>query len=81
MMARFTLSKPVERDARHMRLSSPRRGELGAESYDKQRWKSFNSVYRPTERFQTCGVGPMRILEDHEHWILPSQSFHLGNER
>ena len=64
-----------------MRLSSPRRGELGAESYDKQHWKSFNPVYRPTERFQARGVGPMRILEDHQHWILPSQSFHLGNER
>ena len=64
-----------------MRPSSPRRVELGAESYNEQHRKGFNSVPRPTERFQARGVGPMRILEYHKHWILPSERFHLGNER
>ena len=69
MAADFTLSKPVERQARHMRLSDPRRVELGAESYDEQRRKAFNSVHRPTEHFQTRRIDPMRIFEDHQHRI------------
>ena len=46
-----------------MRPSSPRRIELGAESYDEQHRKSFNLVHRPTENFQARGVDPMRIFE------------------
>ena len=74
---RFTLSEPVERHARHMRPSSPRRVELGTESYDEQRRKSFSSVHRPTERFQARGVDPMRIFDDHQHRLLSSQSREL----
>ena len=62
---RFTLPKPVKRQARHMRPSSPRRIELGAESYDEQHWKSFNLVHRPTEHFQARRIDPMRIFDDH----------------
>ena len=41
----LTLSKPVECQA----CERPARGALNSgESYDKQRWKSFNSVYRTT---------------------------------
>jgi hypothetical protein len=65
IMAAFTLSKPVERQARHMRPSSPRRVELGAESYDKQRWTSFNLVHGPTKHFQTRRVDPMGVFDDH----------------
>ena len=61
-----------------MRPSSPRRVELGAESYDEQRRKGFNSVHVLTEHFQACGVGPMRILEDHQHRILARQRFASG---
>ena len=60
-----------------MRPSNPRRVELGAESYDEQHRKGFNSVHRPTERFQARGVDPMRILEDHQHRLLSSQSREL----
>ena len=73
MAAAFTLAKSVERQARHVRPSSPRRVELGAESYNEQHRKGFNSVNRPTERFQARGVGPMRILEDHQHRISACQ--------
>jgi hypothetical protein len=62
---RITLSEAVERHARNMRPSSPRRVELGAESDDEQHWKSFNSVHRPTKYFQSGRIDPMRIFYDH----------------
>ena len=46
-----------------MRSASPRRVELGAESYDEQHWKSFNLVHHPPEHFQACRIDPMRIFE------------------
>ena len=64
-----------------MRLSHPRRVELGAESYDEQRRKSFNSVHRPTEHFQTRRVDPMRIFDDHQHRLLSCQSRELCRQR
>jgi hypothetical protein len=70
---RFALPKPVQRQARHMRLSHPRRVELGTERDDQQYRKGFNSVHRPAERFQARGVGPMCILEDHQHRSLARQ--------
>ena len=42
---------------------------VGAESYDEQRWKGFNLVYCPAKSLQARGVGPVRILEDHQHWV------------
>jgi hypothetical protein len=77
MAGRFTLSKPVEREACHMRLSSPRRGELGAESYDEQHWKSFNLVHRSIEHFQARRIDPVCIFDDHQHRSLSSQSREL----
>ncbi len=41
MAAASRSAKPVERQARHMRLSDPRRVELGAERYDEQRRRAF----------------------------------------
>ena len=64
---RFTLPKPVERKARHIRLSHPRRVELGAERHDQQRRKCFNPVDDPAEHFQARGVDPVHVLEDHQH--------------
>ena len=64
-----------------MRLSHPRRVELGAESYDEQHRKGFNSVHRPTEHFQARGVDPMRIFDDHQHRLLSSQSRELCRQR
>ena len=43
--------------------------------------KSPHPVYRPTERFQACGVDPMCILEDHQHWISARQRLQLRSKR
>jgi hypothetical protein len=57
-----------------MRLSSPRRIELGAKRYDEQHWKSFNLVYSPAEHFEACRIDPMRIFDDHQRRSLMRQS-------
>src|SRR5262245_19545790 len=64
-----------------MRLSNPGRIKFRPERYDKQYAKILNPVYDPSEQFQDRGVYPMYILKDHQHWILPCQGLHLGNER
>ena len=64
-----------------MRLSRPRRIELGTESYDQERRKGLNSIHGPTERFQARGVGPMCVLKDHQHWLLTCQTGKLCRQR
>ena len=49
--------------------------------YEQQHAKGSYPVYDPAKHFQAGRVGPMRILEDHQHRILACQCFHLGNER
>ena len=78
---RFTLPKPVQRQARHLRLSHPWRVELGAEGHDQQDRKGSDSIDRPTERFQARRIDPMRILEDHQHRLLARQSRELRHQR
>src|SRR6476660_1095989 len=70
---RFTLLKPVDRLARHVRLSNPWRAELRAESYNEQRRESFDAIHRPVERLQTRRIDPMYILEDHQHRAMDCQ--------
>ena len=77
----FPLPKPVQRQARHMRLPQPRRVELGAERHDKQNRKGSDPVHRPTEHFQASRIDPMRVLQDHQNRLLPSQSRELPRQR
>jgi hypothetical protein len=37
--------------------------------------------YDTTKYFEARGIGPMRILKDHQHRILACQRLHLTNER
>ena len=77
----FALRQPIDGERGHVRPSDPRRFEFRPERHDQQRAKTRDPVDRPTERFQAGRVGPMRILEDHQHRILARQRFHLRNER
>src|SRR5580693_1084678 len=67
--------------ARHMRLSHPRRVELGAERHDEQRRKRFNPVHGPAEHLQARGVDPVQVLEDHQHRLLACQPRELRHQR
>ena len=77
----IALRQPIDGEDGHVRPSDPGRLEFRPEGHDQQHGKGSNPVHRPTKRFQARGVGPMRILEDHQHRILPRQRFHLGSER
>ena len=48
---------------------------------NQQHAKCRNAVHHPTEQFQARGIGPMRILEDHQHRILACQGLHLRKPR
>jgi hypothetical protein len=76
---------PTSRSANRLMVNAatcdPRRLEFWSERYDQQRSKCPNPVHAPTEDFQACRVGPMRILEDHQDGILLCQGLDLGNER
>src|SRR5262245_54500580 len=63
-----------------MRLSDPGRVKLWPERYNEQRAKGPNPVNNPTEHFQARGVGPMRILEDHQHRSSACEGLDLRDE-
>ena len=77
----FALSKPIDGEECHVRSSDPGRIKIRPECHDQQHTKAANPVHDATKHFQARGVGPMRILEDHQHRISPCQRFHLRNER
>jgi hypothetical protein len=76
----FAFSQPIDGEECHIRSSDPGRIKIRPECYHQQHTKAADPVGDSTEHFQARGVGPMRILQDHQHWILPRQRFHLGNE-
>src|ERR1700752_1823408 len=71
------LGQPIDREGSHMRLSDPWWGEFRLERHDQQHWKGRDHVHNPTESFQARGVGPMRILKNHQHWIWSGQRLQL----
>ena len=75
--ADFALRQPIEGEGGDVRPSDPGRLELRPERHDQQHAKGRDPVHGPTEHFQARGVGPMRILEDHQHRILARQRLHL----
>ena len=60
------LRQPIDGESRHVRPSDPGRLELWTERHNQQHRKGANPIDDPTERFQARGVGPVRILEDHQ---------------
>jgi hypothetical protein len=77
----FALRQPIEGQRGHMRPPDPRRLEFRPERHDQQHAKARDPVHEPAERFQARGVGPMRVLEDHQHRTLACQRFDLAIER
>ena len=47
---------------------------------DQQHAHGANPVHGSTERFQSRGIDPMSILENHQDRTRPRQCFHLGRE-
>jgi len=65
----FTLRQPVYGQGSHMRPSDPRWFELRPERHDQEHAKGAKPVHCPTDGLQARWVGPVRILEDHQHWV------------
>jgi len=63
------LCQPIDREGSHVRLSYPWWVEFRPERHDQQHGKHRDLVHNPTQHFQARGVGPMRILENHQHRI------------
>jgi hypothetical protein len=67
--AYVALCQPIDGEGCHVRLSDPRWVEFRPEGHDQQHGKDRALVHNSTEHFQARRVGPMRILENHQHWI------------
>jgi hypothetical protein len=67
----FASRQAVNGESCDVRLADPVRFKLRPERHQQQHPKCPNSVHNPIERFQAGWVGPMRILEDHQHRFLP----------
>ena len=65
----IALCQPIDRRSGYVWLSDPGWVEFRPECYDQQDGKGPNPVHNPTEHLQTRGIGPVRILEDHQHRI------------
>src|SRR4029077_17584824 len=62
----FALSETIDRESRPVRPPDPGRLELWTERHNQQHRKGASPIDDPTERFQARGVGPVRVLEDHQ---------------
>ena len=63
-----------------MRTSDPGRLEFRPERYDQQHAQAGDPIHDPTEQFQTCGIGPMCVLKDHQQRTTVCQRLDLQNE-
>ena len=54
----------------HMRPSDPRRVKLRSVRDDQQHVQAWYFVYDSTKQFEASRVGPVCILENHQHWNL-----------
>jgi len=73
----ITSVQAIERQHRHLRLSGPRRPEFRAKRHDQKHWHSAHALDSEVEQLARGRVDPMRVLEHHEHRLLPRQTFQL----
>ena len=77
----FAPREPIEGESGDMRLSDPRRLELGPKGYDQQDAAGRGPIHSPAEYLQTGGIGPMRILEDHQHRVFACKRLDRPTQR
>jgi len=71
----------IERQHRHLWLAGPGWLKLGAERHDQQHWQAADSLDGEVEQLERGRVDPVRVLEDHQHWLLVRQTFELTQQR
>jgi hypothetical protein len=65
----FALGEPIDGESSDMRPPDPWRREIGTERSEQQNAQSLNPVHRPVKSFQTSGIAPVYVLENHQHII------------
>jgi hypothetical protein len=75
------LTQPVYGKCCDVRSSNPRRLKFWPVRDDQQHAKGFDPIHCATECLKARGIGPMRILENHQHRIGLRQLLHLRSKR
>ena len=77
----LALGQPIERHQRDVRVPRPRRLKIGPERDDEKDRQRLQAFDRQRQEFDRGRIGPMDILEQHQHRTVPRQSFELLDQR
>src|SRR5262249_9497788 len=75
--ASFPLGQAVEHETGDIRRPSPGRLELRPKRHQPQHTESSYPIYGSTKGFDTGGISPMRIFENHQQRIGARQPLRL----
>ena len=64
-----------------MRLSDPRRLKLGTEHRQQQHRPVRDPIYHAVQQFTRTWVDPVKVIEHHQHRLLPGKTFNLPQQR
>ena len=73
--------EPCQRQHRHMRLPGPRRLKFGAEHGQQQHRPVRDPLYHAVQQFARTRVDPVKVIEHHQHRLLPRKTFNLPQQR
>ena len=73
--------EPGQRQHRHMRLPGPRRLKLGAEHCQQQHRPVRDPLDHAVQQFARTRVDPVKVIEHHQHRLLPRKTFNLPQQR
>jgi hypothetical protein len=73
--------EPIDVESRHVRPPDPRWVELWTGRHHQQHTQVLKPVNDPAERLKARGIGPMRILDNHQHRCGPCQRLYLRAQR
>ena len=71
----------MQRQPGDVRPSDPGRAEFRPERNKQQQPVARGQFHRPGEKFEAGRIGPMRILENHQHGIDPRQRLDVRTKR
>src|SRR5579872_6933658 len=77
----ITLRQSIERQCAHAGPAGPWRLKFRSERYEQKNAKVGDLIHYAAEQFERRRVGPMRVLQDHQHGLLPAQRLYLRAER
>ena len=79
--ARLAGPQPIDRERGHERPPDPRRDELLPERHEQQNPEAIDPFDEPAQRFQARRIGPVGVLEDHQHWTIVRDRLDVAVQR